>query len=249
MENQRLRPQCLQPAFSWHSLWATWSRPCSLCCLPTSRTHCKSAVKTFLPPAIWRGPLISNSWGLPFIFPSLRLSGVQDKALSGCLLQNTWRCQRDLMACQPVQAPSHTVIHTALRRLCQQAWPNWAQLLSLHLQLGTGVEPRVLWEQAEVGEAGNGRLTRPGGGKGREGKGFQDLCPGLRLPLGITQLRLGSPDHKPPGKWGTEKGEEGGARTLGLWRKPVLLVFTSAKPHLLCHLPLPLPTEMAPESH
>lgn len=27
-----------------------------------------------------------------------------------------------------------TVIHTALRRLCQQAWPNWAQLLSLHLQ-------------------------------------------------------------------------------------------------------------------
>lgn len=76
--------------------------------------------------------------------------------------------------------------------------------------VGTGVEPRVLWEQAEVGEAGNGRLTRPGGGKGREGKGFQDLCPGLRLPLGITQLRLGSPDHKPPGKWGTEKGEEGG---------------------------------------
>lgn len=73
----------------------------------------------------------------------------------------------------------------------------------------------MLWEQVEVGEAGNGRLTRPGGGKGREGKGFQDLCPGLRLPLGITQLRLGSPDHKPPGKWGTEKGEEGGGQNIG----------------------------------
>lgn len=45
------------------------------------------------------------------------------------------------MACQPVQAPSHTVIHTALRRLCQQAWPNWAQLLSLHLQRVQGRTP------------------------------------------------------------------------------------------------------------
>lgn len=48
VENQRLCPQCLQPAFSRHSLWATWSRPCSLCCLSTSRTHCKSAMETFL---------------------------------------------------------------------------------------------------------------------------------------------------------------------------------------------------------
>lgn len=114
------------------------------------------------------------------------------------------------MACQSVQAPSHTVIHTALRRLCQQAWPNWAQLLSLHLQRVQGWNPWVLWGQVEGGEAGNGRLTRPGERKKRrEGKGFQDLCPGLLAALGVTQLRLGSPDHKPPGKRGTEKGEEG----------------------------------------
>lgn len=81
------------------------------------------------------GDLVSNSWGLPFLFPSLRLSRVQDKALSGCLLQKKpGDASGQLMACQPVQAPSHTVIHTALRRLCQQAWPNWAQLLSLHLK-------------------------------------------------------------------------------------------------------------------
>lgn len=36
--------------------------------------------------------------------------------------------------CQSRLPHSHTVIHTALRRLCQQARPGWAQLLSLHLQ-------------------------------------------------------------------------------------------------------------------
>lgn len=66
------------------------------------------------------------------------------------------------MACLSVQAPSHTVTHTALRRLCQQAWPNWAQLLSLHLQRVQGQNPWMLWKQAEGGEADNGRLTRPG---------------------------------------------------------------------------------------
>lgn len=33
--------------------------------------------------------------------------------------------------CQSRLPHSHTVTHTALRRLCQQAWPKWAQLLSL----------------------------------------------------------------------------------------------------------------------
>lgn len=36
--------------------------------------------------------------------------------------------------CQSRLPHSHTVTHTALRRLRQQAWPNWAQLLSFHLQ-------------------------------------------------------------------------------------------------------------------
>ncbi len=42
--------------------------------------------------------------------------------------------------CQSRLPHSHTVIHTALRRLCQQARPNWAQLLSLHLQRVQGGE-------------------------------------------------------------------------------------------------------------
>lgn len=47
----------------------------------------------------------------PVLFPILRLSGVQDKALSGRLLQNTWRCHRaahGLSAQAPTQSHSHT---------------------------------------------------------------------------------------------------------------------------------------------
>lgn len=129
---------------------------------------------------------------------------------------------------------SHTVTHTALRRLRQQAWPNWAQLLS---PPAPGVW--LLPKQAEGGEAGNGRLTRPGEGSGgRKARALQASLQACWLPLEGAQLRLGSPDHKPPGKRGTERGEESGARVLGLWKKPVLSIFTSIKPHLLCHLPL-----------
>lgn len=48
----------------------------------------------------------------PFLFPILRPSGVQDKALSGCLLQNTWRCRGWLLAYLSVQVPTQSYSHT-----------------------------------------------------------------------------------------------------------------------------------------
>lgn len=118
------------------SLWATGLGSCSFLMLSANQQDTLQVCceETFLETCCLEGTSHLQLLGSALSIPSLRLSRVQDKALSGCLLQNTWRCQRALMACQPVQAPSHTVIHTALRRLCQQAWPNWAQLLCLHLQ-------------------------------------------------------------------------------------------------------------------
>jgi hypothetical protein len=74
------------------------------------------------------------------------------------------------MACQPVQAPSHTVIHTVKASVPAGMAKLGPASLSPPAE-GTGVETPVPWEQAEVGEAGNGRLTRPSGvgGKRRQG--------------------------------------------------------------------------------
>uniref|UniRef100_A0A4X1VY58 Uncharacterized protein n=1 Tax=Sus scrofa TaxID=9823 RepID=A0A4X1VY58_PIG len=79
--------------------------------------------------------------------------------------------------CQSRLPHSYTVTHTALRRLCQQAWPNWAQLLSLHLQRVKGENPsgclrnRLKWEKLATEE-----LARPGEKSGRKaGKGFRGL--------------------------------------------------------------------------
>lgn len=104
--------------------------------LPASRTHCQFGVRrpSQGSPAIWRGPLISNSWGLPF--PSIP----QPQAEWSPGQSTEWLFATKHLEMPEgssrlsLQAPSHTVIHTALRRLCQQAWPHWAQLLSLHLQ-------------------------------------------------------------------------------------------------------------------
>lgn len=96
------------------------------------------------------------------------------------------------MACQPVQAPSHTVIHTVKASVPAGMAKLGPASLSPPAE-GTGVETPVPWEQAEVGEAGNGRLTRPSGVGGREGKGFQDLCPGLLAALGSSPTQVGEP--------------------------------------------------------
>lgn len=116
---------------------------------------------------------------------------------------------------------------------------------SLHLQRVSGEMPLLLPKQAEGGEKlateGKSGLEKEVGRKERAFKASTQAC---WLPSEVTQLKLGSPDHKPPGKWGTERGEESGARVLGLWRKPVLSIFTSIKPHLLRPLPLCPPQEM-----
>lgn len=53
-----------------------------------------------------------HSRAAPFSVPIPRRGGVQDKARSGCLLQNTWRRQRASLASLSVQAPTVTQSHT-----------------------------------------------------------------------------------------------------------------------------------------
>lgn len=78
--------------------------------------------------------------------------------------------------CQSRLPHSHSVTHTALRRLCQQAWPKWAQLLSLHLQKVKGGNTWLLQKQAEGEKLAAGALARPGERSGRKaGKGFPGL--------------------------------------------------------------------------
>lgn len=84
--------------------------------------------------------------------------------------------------CQSRLPHSHTVTHTALRRLCQQAWPNWAQLLSLHLHRVKGANPWLLQKQAEGGEAGHGRVSQARRKKWEEGR--QGLSRPLSRPDG-----------------------------------------------------------------
>lgn len=89
VEGQRLLPQCLQPVFSYTPppMWGckggqagevtgslafgpySLDPVASLCCLPASRTHYQSGMRraSQKPLATWRGLLISNSWGLPFL--------------------------------------------------------------------------------------------------------------------------------------------------------------------------------------
>lgn len=62
---------------------------------------------------------------------------------------------------------------------------------------------------AEVGEAGNGRASwAPRKRRRKAGEGFRGLSPGPAAALGSDPTQVGSPDHIPPGKWGTERGEE-----------------------------------------
>lgn len=97
-----------------------------------------------------------------------------------------------------------------------------------------GFSDRLKWEKLA-----NGRASwAPTKERRKAGEGFRGLSPGLMAALGSDPTQVGSPDHIPPGKWGTERGKRSGARVVGLWRKPVLSIFTSIKPHLLCHLPL-----------
>lgn len=84
--------------------------------------------------------------------------------------------------CQSRLLHSHPVTHTALRRLCQRAWPNRAQLLSLHLQRVKGENPWLLQKRAEGGEAGNGRVSQARRKKREEGR--QGLARPLSRPDG-----------------------------------------------------------------
>lgn len=68
-----------------------------------------------------------------FLFPILRPSGVQDKALSGRLLQNTWRCHRAARG-PSVQAPTQSHSHTHSVKASVPAGKAKSGPASLHLQ-------------------------------------------------------------------------------------------------------------------
>lgn len=75
-------------------------------------------------------------------------------------------------------------------------------------------------------------------GGGRQAGASAASLQAWRLPWEVTQLRLGALTTYPLENGGQKEGKRSGARVVGLWRKPVLSIFTSIKPHLLCHLPL-----------
>lgn len=169
----------------------------SLCCLPASRTHCQFGVRrpSQKPPAIWREPLISNSRGLPFLSipqPQAEWSPGQ----STKWLFATKHLEMPEGNSRPVSPGSQSHSHTHSVKASVPAGTAKLGPASLSPPAkGTGVEPWMLWKQAEGGEADNGRLARPGErrGYGGEGKGFQDLCPGLLAALGSNPTQVGEP--------------------------------------------------------
>lgn len=96
--------------------------------------------------------------------------------------------------CQSRLLHSHPVTHTALRRLCQQAWPNQAQLLSLHLRRVKGENPWLLQKWAEGGEAGNGRVSQARREEWEEGRqGLARPLSGLTAALENSPTQVGEP--------------------------------------------------------
>lgn len=87
---------------------------------------------------------------------------------------------------------------------------NWAQLPSLHLQRVKGKTPGCFRNKLKGEKLASG-VSQAWRRKWEEGrKGFRGLYPGLTAALGSNPTQVGSPDHKPPGKWGTGRGRERG---------------------------------------
>lgn len=137
----------------------------SLCCLPASRTHYHFGMRraSQKPLATWRGPLITNSWGLPFLSipqPQAKWSPGQ----STKWLFATKHLEMPEGSSWPVSPGSQSHSHTHSVKASVPA--GMAQLgpasLSPHLQRVQRQNPWMLWKQAEGGEADNGRLARPG---------------------------------------------------------------------------------------
>ena len=97
-----------------------------------------------------------------------------------------------------------------------------------------GFSNRVKWEKLATEERAGPRERR---GR-RQARASEASLQARRLPWEVTQLRLGALTTYPLENGGQKEGKRSGARVVGLWRKPVLSIFTSIKPHLLCHLPL-----------
>lgn len=157
------------------------------------------------------------------------------------MLQNTRRCRGGLSARQSVQAPTQSHSHTHSVKasvLAGVAKPGPASLPPPAGVRGEnpsgGFSNRLKWEKLATEERAGPRERRGG----RQARASEASLQARRLPWEVTQLRLGALTTYPLENGGQKEGKRSGARVVGLWRKPVLSIFTSIKPHLLCHLPL-----------